>query len=91
VSLVSLHRMVRDLERVDGAVRRVVENPEAVLDEYSLTAAERTAVLDLDAAALVELGVNPLVMRTLLVLVGVANPDIYSHEVSLRPTHGRTL
>jgi hypothetical protein len=79
-----VHQLVRDLERRDGAVARLMENPETVLSEYRLSDTERDAVLDLDAAALVELGVNPLVMRTLLVLVGVGNPDIYSHDVSLR-------
>lgn len=84
MSVVAVHKLVRDLERRYGAVARLRENPEAMLAEYSLSDTERDAVLDLDASALVALGVNPLVMRTLLVLVGVGNPDIYSHDVSLR-------
>jgi hypothetical protein len=84
VSVVAVHKLVRDLERRDGAVDRLREDPEGMLAEYRLSNAERDAVLDLDASALVALGVNPLVMRTLLVLVGVGNPDIYSHDVSLR-------
>lgn len=84
MSTVGVHRLVRDLERRQGAVERLRQGPTAVLAEYPLTEAERDAVLELDAAALVDLGVNPLVMRTLLVLCGVGNPDIYTHRVSLR-------
>ncbi|TJY66157.1 hypothetical protein E4J89_17410 [Arthrobacter sp. CAU 1506] len=84
MSVVGVHRLVRDLERRDGLVDRLLEQPAAVLETYPLSDDEREAVLNLDAAALVDLGVNPLVMRTLLVLAGVANPDIYSHTLSLR-------
>jgi hypothetical protein len=83
MSTVGVHRLVRDLERCPGAVDRLLQSPGKVMDEYPLTEAESAAILDLDAAALVELGVNPLVMRTLLVLCGVGNPEIYSHQHSL--------
>lgn len=83
MSTVAVHRLVRDLERNDGAVAEILDSPEAVVSRYSLTDAEKNAVLALDAQGLVDLGVNPLVMRTLLVLAGVANADIYSHDSSL--------
>jgi hypothetical protein len=84
MSVVAVHRLVRTLERQDGAVARFLAQPEAFVADYPLTEPEKDAVLSLDARALVDLGVNPLVMRTLLVLAGVANSDIYSHELSLQ-------
>jgi hypothetical protein len=84
MSVVAIHRLVRNLERQDGAVAGFLADPEAFIAGYPLTERETDAVLTLDAQALVDLGVNPLVMRTLLVLSGVQNSDIYSHDSSLR-------
>ena len=84
MSVVGMCRLVRDLERVDGLATELRTNPGPVLVRYPLTEAERDAVLDLDAQRLVDLGLNPLPMRNLLVLAGVPNPDIYSHALSLR-------
>lgn len=84
MSLVHLSRLIREVEHGDGVLDRLREDPEAVLAEYDLTSEEADAVLDLDAQRLVDLGVNPLLMRTLLVLNGVGNPDLYSHSIRLR-------
>ncbi len=85
MSVVALCRLVRDLEREDGLVARLRDRPQAVLDRYPLTAAERDALLDLDARRLVDLGLNPLPMRNLLTLLGVPGPELYLHQHSLRP------
>ncbi|MFI8308307.1 hypothetical protein ACIF80_33865 [Streptomyces sp. NPDC085927] len=84
MSVVALHRLVRDVERQETTRARLLADPDDLLAEYPLTEAERTAVLDLDASTLVELGVHPLVMRTLLVTAGVPNPDLYTHDRGLR-------
>lgn len=83
MSLVQLSRVVRDIEHTDGALAEFQANPEAVLDRYRLTADERQAVLDLDAQRLIDLGLNALLMRTLLVMNGVGNPEIYTHSIRL--------
>jgi hypothetical protein len=83
VTVLGLTKLVRDLERTEGFGRRLQREPEAVLSEYAISPVERDAVLRLDAAALVELGLNPLVMRNLLFLLGVPNADLYTHSLSL--------
>lgn len=83
MSLVQLSRLIRDVEHTDGVLDELRQHPEAVLDRYRLTDAEREAVLHLDAQRLIDLGVNPLLMRTLLVLNGVGNGEIYDHKIRL--------
>lgn len=84
MSVVGLCRLVRDVERVPELAAELRRDAPSVLDRYALSDAEREAVIDLDAGALVELGLNPLPMRNLLTLSGVANSEIYTHERSLR-------
>lgn len=83
MSLVQLSRLIRDVEHREGVLEELRDDPAMVLNRYDLSHAERAAVLDLDAQRLVDLGVNPLLMRTLLVLNGVGNPEIYGHSVRL--------
>jgi Aromatic-ring-opening dioxygenase LigAB, LigA subunit len=83
MSLVQLSRLIRTVAHEDGVLARLRTEPDAVLAEYDLTPDEEAAVLDLDGQRLIDLGVNPLLMRTLLVLNGVGNPDLYSHSVRL--------
>jgi hypothetical protein len=85
VTVLGLTKLVRDLERTEGFGERLHREPEVVLSEYAISPVERDAVLRLDAAALVELGLNPLVMRNLLFLLGVPNAELYTHGMSLRP------
>jgi hypothetical protein len=83
VTVLGLTKLVRDLERTEGFRERLEQDPETVLSEYAISPDERNAVLRLDAAALVELGLNPLVMRNLLFLVGVPNAELYTHSLFL--------
>ncbi len=83
MSLVQLSRLVRDVEHNDGVIADLQAEPAAVLARYRLTDDERQAVLDLDAQRLIDLGLNALLMRTLLVLNGVGNPEIYTHSIRL--------
>ncbi len=85
MTVLAITKLVRSLERTEGFRDRLRADPEAVLADYALSPEERDAVLRLDAATLVELGVNPLVMRNLLFLVGVPNAELYTHRLSLRP------
>ncbi len=85
MTVLGLTKLVRDLERTEGFRDRLCRDPQTVLSEYAISPDERDAVLRLDAAALVELGLNPLVMRNLLFLVGVPNAELYTHNLSLRP------
>ncbi|MEV6161875.1 hypothetical protein AB0L71_08115 [Streptomyces sp. NPDC052052] len=83
MSTVGLGRLARDIARIEGVTERLRADPHSVLAQYPLTGPERDAVLRLDAAALVGLGLNPLVMRNLLFLLGVPNADLYTHRLSL--------
>jgi hypothetical protein len=85
MSTVGLGRLARDVARTDGVAERLRADPRSVLAQYPLTGPERDAVLRLDAAALVALGLNPLVMRNLLFLLGVPNAELYTHRLSLDP------
>lgn len=83
MSLFQLSRLIRDVEHKDGLLDRLRSNPQETLAGYDLSERERAAVLTLDAQELLDLGVNPLLMRTLLVLNGVGNPELFDHDLSL--------
>lgn len=86
MSVLGVSRLIRDIEHEDGALERLQADPEGVIDGYPVTSTEREAVLALDAARLVELGVNPLLVRTLLILNGVRGPEMYTHGLRLVAT-----
>lgn len=86
MSAVALGRLTRDVSRDPSLARQIREEPGPLLSAYGLSEDEREAVLDLDARRLVDLGLNPIVMRNLLVAGGV-DPwaDLYDHPRTLRP------
>lgn len=77
MSVVGLNRLARELEHAPGLLARYLESPDAVLDGYPLTGPERRAVADKDAAWLLGAGMNPVALRNLMVVLGVAHQDMY--------------
>lgn len=84
MSLVALGHLAHDLDRRPTAKQELVADPAGFLAGYDLTDAERDAVLDLDAQALVDLGLNPMLMWNILAAVGVGPRDLYSHTLTLK-------
>ncbi|WP_185972388.1 hypothetical protein [Georgenia yuyongxinii] len=84
MSVVALGQLTRDVCRRPDARQLLLDDPAALLARYRVTTDEREAVLDLDAQALVDLGLNPVVMRNLLATAGIGNAEIYTHSRSLR-------
>jgi hypothetical protein len=83
MSRVQLSRLIKDVQRQEVLREQLQTDPESVVQRYDLTPQEREAFLNLDAQQLIDLGVNPLLMRTLLVINGVGNADLYTHNIRL--------
>jgi hypothetical protein len=77
MSVYGITRLAWDLEHVDGVLARFHDDPRAVLAEYALTEAERAAIEARQAERLLTGGVNPVVLRNLFVVLGVAHSDMY--------------
>ncbi|UDY23398.1 hypothetical protein [Nocardioides sp. Kera G14] len=79
MSLVALGHLAHDLDRQPDAPQQLATDPVGFLAGYDLTETERSAVLDLDAQRLVDLGLNPMLMWNILGAAGVGPRDLYSH------------
>ena len=84
MSVFGLTKLSRALEHRDGLVERFRAAPVEVMAEFDLSAQESDWVLDLDTRALLDLGMNPVALRNLLVLLGVPHGQMYTHQQSLR-------
>lgn len=77
MSHLHLAKLAWDLEHEDGVLEAYNSDPHAVLDRYPLGPRLRQAVLDHDAATLLAAGLNPVVLRNLLVMLGVPHAKLY--------------
>lgn len=84
MSLVALGHLAHDLDRVPATRDALVSDPIGFLAGYDLTGAERDAVMSLDAQALVDLGLNPMLMWNILGAAGVGPRDLYTHTITLK-------
>jgi len=84
VSLVALGHLAHDLDRQRTAKQELLADPAGFLAGYDLTDAERSAVMALDAQALVDLGLNPMLMWNILGAAGVGPKDLYSHTITMK-------
>lgn len=78
MSAYHLTKLAWDLEHADGLLARFQQDPDAVLDRYRLTDAERQAIADRDARWLLTTGINPVALRNLMVLLGVPHGRMYA-------------
>ena len=78
MSVLGLTKLAWDLEHETGLLERYRRDPDPVLDAYQLTEAERAAVRALDPHPLLAVGLNPVVLRNLFVILGVAHGEIYA-------------
>lgn len=77
MSVLHLTKLARDLEHLDGLRERFDQDPDRILADYDLTGDERDAVKRRDAAALLPTGINPVVLRNLMVTLGVPHSRMY--------------
>ena len=84
MSLVALGHLAHDLDRQPTAKQELLSDPAGFLARYDLTDTERTAVVALDAQALVDLGLNPMLMWNILGAAGVGPKDLYSHTITMK-------
>ncbi|WP_176611571.1 hypothetical protein [Actinomadura sp. WMMB 499] len=78
MSIVGLNRLARNLEHEPGLLEAFRADPAPVLADYPLTGEERRAVAAKDAAWLLAHGMNPVALRNLMVVLGVAHQDMYA-------------
>ncbi|WP_166352451.1 hypothetical protein [Phytoactinopolyspora limicola] len=77
MSLLGLTKLAWDLEHQEGLLDAYHAAPAAVLARYRLQPRHHQAVLDFDAATLLDDGLNPVVLRNLLVILGVPHAKLY--------------
>ncbi|WP_283134548.1 hypothetical protein [Rhizohabitans arisaemae] len=77
MSIVGLNRLARELEHTPGLRERYESEPGEVLGRFPLDPEERDAVRRRDAAWLLAAGMNPVALRNLMVVLGVAHQDMY--------------
>ncbi|WP_129667077.1 hypothetical protein [Phytoactinopolyspora endophytica] len=75
-----LTKLAWALEHEDGLLDAYRHDPGAVLDRFKLSARHRQAVLDHDAETLLADGLNPVVLRNLLVMLGVPHAELYQRD-----------
>jgi hypothetical protein len=77
VSVVGVQQLAWDLEHRDGLLARWQEEADAVLRQYPISESEARAIRRHDAMWLLRAGVNPVALRNLLVIQGIAHKDMY--------------
>ena len=78
MGIVDINRLAWDLEHREGLVAEFRRDLSAVLGRYRLTGVERAAIATADAHRLLAAGVNPVVLRNLLVIQGIAHREMYA-------------
>lgn len=77
MTVVGITALARDLEHVDGLLDRWATERDEIIAGYPISAAEADAIRRNDAAWLLGAGVNPVALRNLFVIQGVAHKDMY--------------
>lgn len=79
MSVLGVNNFTLALEHEPGVLEEYRTAPSEVLSRYRLSDLERESIATLDAGALLEHGVNPIVIRNLLVILGVPHGKMYTH------------
>ena len=80
MSVLAINKFTLALEHEGGLIEDYRAHPDEVLGRYRLTEAERDEIRRLDAQALLDRGVNPIVIRNLLVILGIKHGEMYCHD-----------
>ena len=80
MSILGINKFTLDLEHAAGVLDAYRTNPATVLDGYRLSPEERAAIERLDADYFLAAGVNPIVIRNLLVILGIPHKEMYTHD-----------
>ena len=77
MSVAGVQQLAWDLEHRDGLLARWRDEAGAVLRQYPISESEARAIRRHDAMWLLRAGVNPVALRNLLVIQGIAHKDMY--------------
>jgi hypothetical protein len=77
MSIYAISRLAWDIEHVDDVLDALKHNPDDVLSRYDLTPDEAEAIRNSDARWLLAHGVNPVVLRNLIVVQGTPHSRMY--------------
>lgn len=80
MSVLGLNKFTLDLEHTAGVLDDYRSEPDSVLARYRLSEEEKEGIRNLDADYLLTTGVNPIVLRNLLVILGVPHKEMYTHN-----------
>ncbi|MFD9718695.1 hypothetical protein [Streptomyces sp. NPDC059076] len=80
MSIVGLNRLARELEHDPALLERFHRSPSSVLGAYTLSEAEKRAVGNTDATWLLAHGMNPVALRNLMVVLGIAHHAMYPSQ-----------
>ena len=75
MSVYTLQKLIREINRNPGIRERFLAAPADLASDYDLTAEERGALVDKDYGALYRLGVHGLLLRPFSILHAVSEPD----------------
>lgn len=75
MSIYSLQKLIREINRDPSMRERFMEAPDSVVAEWDLTEEERTALVVRDYGVLYRLGVHGLLLRPFSIIHQIAEPD----------------
>ncbi|WP_062214076.1 hypothetical protein [Streptomyces sp. NBRC 109706] len=74
----NLHKLLWDIRKDPDLARRFLADPDAVLDSYGITGANRAAMRDLDFRAMYERGFNPYLIYFCAIQLKVDRAEYYA-------------
>jgi hypothetical protein len=75
MSVYSLQKLLRDVNRTPALRERYFSEKELFVEGYKLTPEERAAVLNFDVGGLYALGVHGLLLRPFTIIHKMSEPD----------------
>lgn len=77
MTAVGITALARDLEHTPGLLDRWPADRDEIMAGYPISDVEADAIRRNDAAWLLACGVNPVALRNLFVIQGIAHKDMY--------------
>lgn len=88
MSLYYVQKLLYELNRDEKLQQQFFENKEPILDEYTLTTEERSALVEPDIGLLYILGVNGQILMHYAAMCGYAWPEYIQAMRDALETHG---